>query len=247
LTNPDRIGRHIGFSFRSGASCIIAVAGLFALAAILFAATKRAESKHADRDVSADTDPNSEFWSAAPAVFIENDRYGAPVPGFRTEVRSRWTSTNLYFLFICPYQELYLKPDPKTDAETNQLWKWDVAETFIGSNFDDIRRYKEFEISPRGEWVDLDINLNAQQNDWLWNSGFQTAGRIDAAGKRWYGFMRIPYASIDSRKAAAGNVLRINFFLSEGEQPNHKGMSWQPTGHPSFHVPEAFGMIELTR
>lgn len=218
-----------------------------AVAASLAAVPNRAESKRADRDISVDTDPHSAFWSAAPAAFIENDPQGRPVPGFRTEVRSRWTDANLYLLFICPYEALYLKPEPRTDVETNQLWKWDVAEAFIGSDFADIRKYKEFEVSPRGEWVDLDINLNAQRYDWLWNSGFQAAGRVDAAGKRWYGFMRIPYASIDSRKATAGNVLRINFYLSEGEQPNHKSMSWQPTGRPNFHVPEAFGSIELTR
>ena len=222
---------------------------ILALGVSVPAAPERAQSKLAERDVAADTDPNSDFWSAAPAVFIENDTRGNTVPGFRTEVRSRWTSANLYLLFTCPYQELYLKPEPRTDIETNQLWKWDVAEAFIGSDFKDVRRYKEFEVSPRGEWVDLDINLNPprSQYDWLWNSGFETAGRVDTAGKRWYGFMRIPYASVDPHKAAAGNLLRINFFLSEGNQPGHKTMSWQPTGSASFHVPEAFGVMELTR
>ena len=45
------------------------------------------------------------------------------------------------------------------DIETNELWNWDVAEVFIGSDFKNIRRYKEFEVSPQAEWVDLDINL----------------------------------------------------------------------------------------
>ena len=57
--------------------------------------------------------------------------------------------------------------------------------------------------------------------------------------------MRIPYASVDARPAAAGNLLRVNFFLSEGQGPNHKGVSWQATGRPSFHVPEAFGSLKL--
>ena len=56
------------------------------------------------------------------------------MPGHRTEIRSRWTGRNLYFLFTCPYEQLNLKPEPKTETETNQLWKWDVAEVFIGSD-----------------------------------------------------------------------------------------------------------------
>lgn len=211
------------------------------------AAPDQAESRHAARDVASDTDPNSQFWRGVPAVFLENDSHGNPVPVFRTEVRSRWTDTNLYFLFVCPYEELYLKPEPRTDVETNQLWKWDVAEAFIGSDFRNIRKYKEFEVSPRAEWVDLDIDLDSPHHEdgWKWNSGFQAGARIDSARKRWYAFMRIPYAAVDSRAAAAGNVLRINFFLSEGRPPNHKGLTWRPTGRATFHVPEAFGTLRL--
>ena len=100
---------------------------LFAIASGLAADSGQFESKHADRDAAADTDPQSAFWRGVPAVMIENDARGNPVPGYRTEVRSRWTAGNLYFLFICPFQRLNLKPDPKTQTETNELWKWDVA------------------------------------------------------------------------------------------------------------------------
>jgi hypothetical protein len=205
------------------------------------------ESKRAQRDVVADTDPNSGFWRGAPAAFAESDVRGDPVPGYRTEIRSRWTGENLYFLFICPYAELNLKSDPKTDVETNELWKWDVAEVFIGSNFQNIRRYREFEISPQGEWIDLDIDLDAPRHEdgWVWNSGFKSAARIDPATKIWYGFMRIPYSSVDSRPAAAGNTLRVNFFRSQGARPNRKAIVWQPTHQPTFHVPKAFGTLKL--
>jgi hypothetical protein len=218
-----------------------------AFATGMLAASSPAESRRAERDIAPDTDPNSAFWRAAPALFFENDARGNPVPGFRTEVRSRWTASNLYFLFICPYEQLYLKPNPRADIETNELWNWDVAEVFIGSDFENIRRYKEFEVSPQAEWVDLDINLDAPRHEdgWTWNSGLQPAARIDRAARRWYAFMRIPYASVDARPAAAGNLLRVNFFLSEAQRPNHKGLSWQATGRPTFHAPEAFGFLKL--
>jgi len=220
---------------------------LAAVATALAADSNQADAKRAPRDSAPDTNPNSEFWRGAPAIFAANDGRGNPVPGHKTEIRSRWTAQNLYFLFICPFEQLNLKPDPKTAEETNELWKWDVAEVFIGSDFKNIRRYKEFEISPQGEWVDLDIDLDSPHHEdgWVWNSGFQISARIDQAAKTWYGCMRIPYSSVDSRPAAAGNLLRVNFFRSQGARPNHKSIAWQPTGQGTFHVPEAFGSLRL--
>src|SRR5450755_4524730 len=92
-------------------------------------------SVRAEADAALDTNPNSSFWKDARPVVAELNNYGKQVPGHATEVRSRWTAGNLYFLFICPYQELYLKPHPVTASETNELWNWDVAEVFIGADF----------------------------------------------------------------------------------------------------------------
>src|SRR5689334_7899175 len=75
------------------------LAALLALAACAAFASDQVESRRAARDVSADTDPNSDFWRGAPAIFAEQDGAGNPVPGYRTEIRSRWTRGNLYFLF----------------------------------------------------------------------------------------------------------------------------------------------------
>jgi len=204
------------------------------------------DSKRAQRDARADTDPNSGFWRGVTAVFAERDVNGKPLPRYKTEIRSRWTQRNVYFLFICPYEQLNLKPEPKTETETNELWKWDVAEAFIGSDFDHIRRYKEFEISPQGEWVDLDIDLDTPRHgNWEWNSKFEASARIDAASKTWYGFMRIPYGAVDTRAARAGNRLRINLYRAQGAGPDKKLIVWQPTQRPSFHVPEWFGTLLL--
>ena len=105
-----------------------------------------ATSTEASDDVAISTDPVTPFWSQTQPIFAEKDKKGRPLPGYRTEVRSRWTEKNLYFLFSCPYERLFLKPNPTTATETNELWNWDVAEVFIGSDFKNIRRYKEFEI-----------------------------------------------------------------------------------------------------
>ena len=205
------------------------------------------ESIHAAQDVSIDLDPTSTFWRASSPVYIENDTLGKVVPLYRTEVRTRWTKNNIYFLFVCPYQQLYLKPSPAPQQETNQLWNWDVAEVFIGSDFKDIQRYKEFEMSPQAEWIDLDIDLRKPHHEegWTWNSGFEVKARIDAASHIWYAAMRIPFTSIDTRPAAPGNTLRINLFRSEGPPSHQQAVTWQAPMKSTFHVPERFGLIRL--
>lgn len=204
-------------------------------------------SVYAADDVALDTDPRSGFWQAAPAVYAEVDNWGHVMPAYRTEIRSRWTENNLYLLFACPYEELYLKPSPNAAKETYGLWNWDVAELFIGSDFHNIRRYKEFEVSPQQEWVDLDINLDLPDHTvgWTWNSGFQVAARIDPKTKIWYAGMRIPFPALSTRPPVAGDNFRANLFRSQGPPDRRKSIAWKAPMSDTFHVPEKFGLLEL--
>lgn len=204
-------------------------------------------SHRAAADFALTADPDAAPWKAVAGIFMDKGPKGESVPGHRTEVRSRWTKDNVYFLYICPYQELHLHPNPSQTTETNQLWDWDVAEVFIGTNFQNIHLYKEFEMSPQGEWVDLDIDSTrmGNANAWLWNSSFEVKTRIDGERKIWYGEMRIPIKSIDDRPPAAGIEMRINFYRCQGSDPHRKYIAWQPTHSATFHVPEAFGRMKL--
>src|SRR5664279_5708499 len=124
----------------------------------------------ATSDSGPDTDPHSAFWSGASRIIAVGDFYGNPIPDHRTEILLQWTARNFYILFACPYRQLHLKPNPNLTSETYELWNWDVAEVFIGDDFNNIRRYKEFEVSPQGEWVDLDVNLDNPPREvgWVW-------------------------------------------------------------------------------
>lgn len=202
----------------------------------------------APHDVPLTTDPSASFWQGTQPVFIAGDTFGNPVASHRTEVRSRWTKDSLYLLYIAPYEQLNLKPSPSTTTETFQLWNWDVAEAFIGSDFNNIKLYKEFELSPQGEWVDLDINLDkmGDKNAWKWNSGFQVTARIDREHKIWYGAMRIPFSSIsDHATATKGERFRINLFRCQGPEETRHYLAWQPSMSKTFHVPEHFGTLVL--
>ena len=228
------------------AACLLVISGAGCAQEMKSEAFK---SVYAEHDVSLETDPGSAFWRGAVPVYAEVDTYGKPVAHHRTEVRSRWTKDNLYLLYVCPYEELHLKPSPDTVAETNELWNWDVAELFIGSDFQNIRRYKEFEVSPQGEWVDLDIDLASPHHEdgWIWNSGFKVAARIDPKAKIWYGVMRIPFAAIDERAPAAGNVFRANLFRGQGPPERQRSIAWKAPMRDTFHTPERFGQLELVK
>lgn len=221
---------------------------LFSAAASLLPAAGPAilESHKAPRDFTLTANPSDSNWNVK-GVFFEGDRDGKPVPGHRTEVRSRWTGDNLYLLFLCPYEVLNLKPDPVTAVETNQLWNWDVAEVFIGTDLQHIKQYKEFEVSPQGEWVDLDIDRDGPktQGGWKWNSGFEAKASIDAGKKVWYAAMRIPIKSVDQRPAVEGLEMRVNLFRCQGKEPDRRYLAWQAPHSQTFHTPEAFGILKL--
>jgi hypothetical protein len=183
-------------------------------------------SRRASTDWTPTADPESPPWKGTAGVWADKDRMGKVVPGHRTEVRSRWTAGSLYLLFVCPYEQLHLKADPSASTETDRLWEWDVAEAFIGTDFENIERYTEYEVSPQGEWVDLMIDLSAKppSYDRKWDSGFQAKAR---------------------RPAKAGQEMRINFYRIQGPPPNRTFLDWQPVMKESFHTPAAFGRLRL--
>jgi len=214
------------------------------------AATSRAptiESARAPREFGLSADPTRPEWADAPRVQVTTDYFGKAIPGKATEVRSRWTADHLYLLYICPYDTLTLKPDPTPAIETPRLWNWDVAEAFIGPEIGPITRYKEFQVSPQSEWVDLDIDREDPkgQAGMKWNSGYTVKGRIDEQAKVWYGEMRIPFSAIDTRAPEAGRVFRIGLYRIAGAAPTRQHYAWSPTHQANFHVPQAFGVLRL--
>jgi hypothetical protein len=226
---------------------VISAVFLFALLSAQDQGSAILESAYLQRDVELNPDPDSQEWSGAPRVVADRDYLGQPIAGPPTEIRSRWTKENLYPLYICPFDELKLKPDPTPSIETPRLWNWDVAEAFIGSDFERIGRYKEFQVSPQSEWVDLDIDRDNPkgQHGMAWNSGYAVKGRIDAQAKIWYGTMRIPFKAIDARPPERGRELRIGLYRIAGPNPQKRYYAWRPTGETSFHVPQAFGLLRL--
>ncbi|MCP5111288.1 MAG: hypothetical protein GY953_10675, partial [bacterium] len=110
------------------------IALMLAAASGLAAGGDQITSHRAAADFELTADPGAPPWKDVKGVFAENNAFGQPTPGHRTAIRSVWTGKHIYFLFVCPYTELHLKPNPDTTSETNRLWEWDVAEVFVGAD-----------------------------------------------------------------------------------------------------------------
>jgi hypothetical protein len=220
---------------------------ILAVLAAMMSDARVLESAFAPHDLELDPDPAGNDWREAPRVVIDHEISGRTIEGAPPEIRSRWTKAHLYLLYICPYDELHLKTEPKREIETPRLWNWDVAEAFIGSNFDRIEGYKEFQVSPQGEWIDLDIDRGdpTRQQGMQWNSGFSVRARIDDQAKKWYAVMRIPFPAIDARAPEPGRELRLGLYRISGREPARRYHAWQPTYQTTFHVPQAFGTLRL--
>src|SRR5204863_374130 len=157
------------------------------------------------------TKTNSETWSHAAYTWIEKDcTQQIDYPKLKTEVRGFWTDSDLYLLFISPYNHLNLWLPADNSKDRLKLWDRDVVEFFLGDDWTDIKHYREFEIAPTGDWVDLAIDLNKDSYDANWNSGWQRQGRIDEKNHVWYAATRVPLKSVSEEPIKAGTKWRAN-------------------------------------
>ena len=199
------------------------------------------------------TDPNSPTWAHAASTWIEKDcskQFG--YANLKTEVRAFWTKTDLYLLFVCPYTELNLWLPADNSKDHIKLWDRDVVEFFLGDDWKNIRHYREFEIAPTGDWVDLAIDLDRDSYGAEWNSGWQRQGRIDEKNHIWYAAARVPLSSVSDLRVKDGTKWRVNLYRIDGlgADPQRHFMCWQPTcvvNRDPNHVPEHFGTMIFTK
>jgi predicted TIM-barrel fold metal-dependent hydrolase len=173
-----------------------------------------------------------------PLEYTLND--SSPRLELSTEVRCLWSDEALYFGFQCPFTKLTTFNVP-VDKERLGLWDRDVVEMFVGTDATNIRRYAEFEVAPTNERLDVLVDL--PQKDFAWDSGFQSAVKIDTQAMRWTAEVRIPVKSLAPLTVEKGTRLRVNLFRSDVAREAF--LAWSPTRQNTTHVPERFGVLEL--
>jgi alpha-galactosidase len=190
--------------------------------------------------------PTHVAWqTAAPLVFDHDWKGQNGDPQRSTEVRLLWLPETLFLRFTARYRDLTVFEDSDANGRRDHLWDRDVVEVFLQRDASDPGIYKEFEISPNGMWIDLDVNHGALSNP---RSGLVRRATISAGEKIWVAELAIPMkaltAAFDPRKS-----WRVNFFRIEGPAEPRFYSAWNPTGtpEPSFHVPEAFAPLIFHR
>jgi alpha-galactosidase len=190
----------------------------------------------------ADGLPGLSSWDAAHSLRFQADWQGKNAdPERETEVRLLWTRETLYLRFRARYRVITVFADAEPSGRRDQLWDRDVAEVFLQPDESDRRRYKEFEISPNGMWIDLDI-APGEKHDL--KSELRRRVTLNEASRTWIAELALPMKSLVERFDPAAKW-RVNFYRVEGANEPRFYSAWQPTGTPApnFHVPEAFGTL----
>jgi hypothetical protein len=147
----------------------------------------------------------------------------------------------LYFGWECPFTKLTVFDTPTVARERLGLWERDVVEVFVGSDWQHLNRYAEYEVAPTNER--LDVWLNLPEKSFGWDGRGQSAVKINRREKIWTVEMRMPLELLSSTKPGAGTRWRLNLYRCD--RANHASLAWSPTLKPSFHTPEKFGVLEF--
>jgi alpha-galactosidase len=199
-----------------------------------------------DHEIGLNATRPAPEWKRAHAVVFSSDWQGnTPDPARETSVRVLWSDRTLYLRYECHYRELYVFEDSDPNGRRDHLWDRDVAEAFLQPDPSRERFYREFEISPNGMWIDLNIFPGGLAD---LKSGMQRSVFLDERSHVWSAELAIPMNSL-TKHFDPSAVWRANFYRIEGQKEPRTYMAWQPTRtpQPNFHVPQAFGYLRFAK
>jgi len=203
-----------------------------------------AVARRASHEIALSARQPAPEWQFATAATFCSDWQGSNAdPARQTEVRVLWTPKTLYLRFECRYRELFVFEDSDPNGRRDHLWDRDVAEAFLQPDPSRPRHYREFEVSPTGMWIDLDI-FPGGLNDL--KSGLTRSVWVDEPQHKWSAELAIPMNSLTEQFDPSA-IWRANFYRVEGAKEPRFYSAWQATRtpQPNFHVPEAFGKLEF--
>lgn len=189
--------------------------------------------------------PTQTAWELADPLRFNADWQGKNAdPGRETQVRLLWTAETLFLRFHLKYRTITVFSAAAANGWRDQLWDRDVAEVFLQPDTSELRRYKEFEVSPNGYWIDLDI-APGEKHDL--KSGMRRRVVLDESARTWTAELAIPMKSLVEKFEPAA-TWKVNFYRVEGASEPRFYSAWRPTRTPvpNFHVPEAFGELVFT-
>ncbi|NOT60610.1 MAG: carbohydrate-binding family 9-like protein [Acidobacteria bacterium] len=194
------------------------------------------------------TDYSQTSWHAALPHSLSRTWQGGFCPKpLHTTARLLWTPTDLWIGFSCGYSELDMDEQCDPTQERPSLWERDVCEAFIQSPHEPSERsYKEFEVAPTGQWLDVAVRTPREDVDWDWHGGIQTAAEIAEPKRCWRAVLKIPFAAL-GRAPQPNDTWRANLFRISRHEGERQFMAYAPTltEQPDFHQPEKFVSLQF--
>jgi len=200
------------------------------------------KAKRISRDFKLNGRLVNPFWQKAQAVPVECTlKDGRAIPEISTLVRCVWSDNYLYLAYQCPFTEITAFSPPDLKQERFGLWERDVVEAFVGTDPDNAKHYYEFEASPRGERLDLELGGASKNLDW--NSGFESVARVNKQTRLWTVEMRLPLAALAQGKPVRGTRWRLNLYRHD--LAHQAFLAWSPTATSTAHTPGKFGYLDF--
>src|SRR5690349_19752236 len=138
---------------------------------------------HTKRAVALNAQEPDQAGGAATPVIFCSDWQGKNADLEReTQVRVLWAAETMYLRVECRYRELCSFVDSEPNGRRDCLWERDVAEAFLQPHDAAGPYYKEFEVSPNGMWIDLDIFPGGLAD---LKSGLQSSVWLDRTSRLW--------------------------------------------------------------
>jgi predicted TIM-barrel fold metal-dependent hydrolase len=195
-----------------------------------------------EKDFELDGLLDDPVWQTAHPARVEYGslKYDAR-PELATTVRVLYSDQFLYFGWECPYTKLTIFDKPTVERERMGLWDRDVVEVFVGSDWQNINRYAEYEVAPTNERLDVLVNL--PDKNFAWDGRGQSMVKTSPRTYTWTVEMRIPVELLSASKPVPGTCWRLNLYRCD--RANNASLAWSPTLTPSFHTPEKFGVLQF--
>ena len=184
-------------------------------------------------------------WSRAPAVEWTTDYAGRPTSTL-TRVRFLWARDALYLLWELEGADLNVDASHPVAFERKDLYTEDCVELLVAPRPEELSRFFEIELGPRGHFYDLAINMKARpRENPAWSGNLLV--RAVATPERRRAVIEVAVRAPEiTRLLTPGAEIPIALYRTEGKAPRIY-LSWRParTPKPNFHVPEGFGALIL--
>jgi hypothetical protein len=168
----------------------------------------------------------------------------------QTTVRVVYDDTHLFVRYDCDDHDIW----GQAKARDSAIYDEEVVELFIAPGEAHPTYYFEFEVSPIGTLLDLDVvspNLERRglKGNFAWDCpGLQWSAERNDAANHWRAYIVVPWRSIGATGTTLPPHWRANFYRIErprGQAPEFS--CWSPTmSEPAdFHRPAYFGHLQL--